>query len=48
MYSNGFYRVCNTFDEFLDSTKIFEKSSHGQKLSEKCHEKVNLAEVKKF
>ena len=28
-------------DEFLDSRKKFEKSSHGPKLSQKWHEKVN-------
>ena len=48
MYSNETNRVYRNFDEFLESRKKFEKSSHGQKLSEKCHEKVNLAQVKKF
>ena len=37
-----------TFNEFLESRKIFEKSSHGPKLSEKCYEKVDLVQVKKF
>ena len=48
MSSNETNRVYSDFDEFLESRKIFEKSSHGPKLSEKCHEKVNLAQVKKF
>ena len=47
-YSNETYRVCRTFDEFLDSRKIFEKSSHGPKLSKKCHEKVVQAQAKRF
>ena len=36
------------FDEFLESRKKFEKSSHGRKLSEKCHEKVNALQAKRF
>ena len=48
MYSDETYMVYRTFNEFLESRKIFEKSSHGPKLSEKCHEKVNLVQVKKF
>ena len=48
MSSNETNRVYSDFDEFLLSRKKFEKSSHGQKLSEKCHEKVNLVQVKKF
>ena len=41
MFSNETYRVDRSFDEFLESAKKFEKSSHSQKLSEKSHEKVN-------
>ena len=41
MILNETYRVYRSFDEFFESAKIFEKSSHGQKLSEKIHEKVN-------
>ena len=48
MYPNETNRVYRDFDEVLESSKKFEKSSHGQKLSEKCHEKVNLVQVKKF
>ena len=48
MYSIETNRVHSDFDELFESRKIFEKSSHGQKLSEKCHEKVNLAQVKKY
>ena len=48
MYSDETYMVYRTFNEFLESRKIFGKSSHGPKLSEKCHEKVNLVQVKKF
>ena len=40
--------VYRDFDKFLESIKIFEKGSNGPKLSEKCHEKVNLVQVKKF
>ena len=47
-YSNETYRVCRTFDEFLDSRKIFEKSSHGPKLCEKCHEIVYALQAKRF
>ena len=48
MYSNETNRVYSDFDEFLKFRKNFEKSSHGQKLSEKCHEKVVQAQVKQF
>ena len=48
MSSNETNRVYSDFDEFLESRKISEKGSHGQKLSEKCQEKVNLVQVKKF
>ena len=48
MYSNETNRVYRDFDEFLESRKIFEKSSHSQKLSEKWHEKVVQAQVKQF
>ena len=48
MYSDETHMIYRTFYEFLESRKIFEKSSHGPKLSEKCHEKVNLAQVKKY
>ena len=48
MYSNETNRVHSDFDEFLESRKIFEKSSHGPKLSEKCHEKVNALQAKRF
>ena len=41
MFSNETYRVYRSLDEFLESGKKFRKSSHGQKLSEKSHEKVN-------
>ena len=41
MYSDESYMVYRDFDEFLESRKKFEKSSHGPKLSEKSHEKVN-------
>ena len=41
MYPDETYVIYRTFDEFLESRKIFEKSSHSQKLSEKSHEKVN-------
>ena len=46
MYSNETNMIYRTFDEFLESRKNFEKSSHGQKLSEKPHEKVNARKVK--
>ena len=48
MYSDETYTVYRTFNAFLESRKIFEKSSHGQKLFEKCHEKVVQAQVKQF
>ena len=48
MYSVEINRVHSDFDEFLESRKIFEKSSHGPKLSEKCHEKIVQAQVKQF
>ena len=48
MYSDETYMVYRDFDEFLESRKIFGKSSHGPKLSEKCHEKVVQAQVKQF
>ena len=41
VFSNATYRVYRSFDEFLESAKKFQKSSHGQKLSEKSYEKVN-------
>ena len=48
MYFNQTYMVCRVFAEFLESRKNFEKSSHGRKLSEKSHEKVNALQAKKF
>ena len=48
MYSDETYMVYRTFNEFLESRKIFEKSSHGPKLSEKCHEKGVQAQEKQF
>ena len=47
MYSDETYMVYRTFNEFLESRKIFEKNSHGPKLSEKCHEKVNSLQEKR-
>ena len=40
------YMVYRTFAEFLESKKIFEKSSHGPELSEKSNEKVNTLKAK--
>ena len=48
MYCNQTYMVYRAFAELLESRKKFEKSSHGRKLSEKCHEKVNALQAKKF
>ena len=48
MYFNQTYMVCRVFAELLQSRKFFEKSSHGRKLSEKSHEKVNALQAKKF
>ena len=41
MYFNQTYMVYRAFAEILESRKKIEKSSHGRKLSEKCHKKVN-------
>ena len=41
MYFNQTYMVYRAFAELLESRKKFQKSSHGRKLSEKCHKKVN-------
>ena len=40
--------VYRAYAELLESRKKFAKSSHGRKLSEKCHEKVNALQAKKF
>ena len=48
MYFNSTYNVYKAFAELSESRKKIEKSSHGRKLSEKCHEKVNALQAKKF
>ena len=48
MYFNQTYIVHRAFAELLESRKKFKKSSHGPELSEKCHEKVNALQAKKF
>ena len=48
MYFNQINMVCRVLAELLESRKFLKKSSHGRKLSEKSHEKVNALQAKKF
>ena len=48
MFFNQTYMFYRIFAELSESGKKFEKSSHGRKLSEKCHEKVNALQAKRF
>ena len=40
MYSDETYMVYKDFDKFLESRKIFGKSSHGPKLSKNATKKL--------
>ena len=46
MYFDETFMVDRVFDGLLESRNKGRKSSHGPKLSEKCHEKVNVLQEK--